>query len=79
MALTTTERGAMTSLRNALARLRGAQAPIITSKLDRLRFMRRHWEEIDRSIRMGGKPADLHLTQLAAHCLLLQSDDDEIT
>jgi hypothetical protein len=70
MAMTTETRESMTAVRGAVARLRGPQAPIVTSPLDRLQFMQRHFDEIDSAVRMGLKPADIHLTQLAAHCVL---------
>jgi hypothetical protein len=70
MAMTTETRESMTAIRGAVTRLRGPQAPIVTSPLDRLQFMQRHFDEINSAARMGLKPPDIHLVQLAAHCVL---------
>lgn len=63
-------RGSMAAVRSAVSRLRGPQAPIVASDLDRLQFMQRHFDEINSSVRMGLKPPDVHLVQLAAYCIL---------
>ena len=73
---TTSEREAMTALRHAIRRLNGPQAPIVTSSLERLQFMRRHFAEIERDIRYDLRPAPSHLYALAAHCLILNMDGD---
>lgn len=69
--MTHSEREAMFAVRAAMNRLKGPQAPIASTPLERLQFMRRHFEEIDRDIRFGSAPAPTHLSALAAHCIIL--------
>lgn len=65
------EREAMAAIRSAVARLAGPQAPIVSTEVERLQFMRRHFGEIERDIRYGLAPAPTHLSALAAHCVVL--------
>lgn len=69
--MTRTEREAMFAVRAAMNRLNGPQAPIASSPLDRIEFMRRHFDEIDKDVRLGTTPAPTHLSALAAHCVIL--------
>lgn len=74
MPMTTEMRSTMARVRGAIARLQGPHGPIVTTR-DRLEFMRRHMQEIDRSARLGLPPADVHLIALAAHALVWHSEN----
>jgi hypothetical protein len=76
MPLTPSERSALSAVRASMERLRGPQAPA-ASRLGRVEYMRRHFDEIDRDIRHGMLPAPTHLTALAAHCVILYLDEGD--
>jgi hypothetical protein len=65
------EREAMSAVRSAIARLKGPYAPIAATPLERIQFMRRHFAEIERDIRLDLSPAPSHLAAIAAHCVIL--------
>lgn len=72
--MTTSDRQAMGAIRASVLRLRGPQAPAISSPLDRVRFIRRHLDAIEGDLRVGSMPAPTHLSAIAAHALILYGE-----